>query len=127
MFNYLAAARRLKKEIRALQKDRDQWQKRAVELEAKLEKRSDLFIEREFRLIDRFLTSKAKTYAITDEVKSQVTATDVSDAALDVFLQEKKAQLAEWAREAGHENPERSANETYQQNYEAYVLEFEAH
>lgn len=125
MFNYFGAARRLKKELRAALEDRDKWQKRAEALEAKLDKRSDFFIEREFKLVDRFLTSQVKTFAITDEVKA-VTEKDVKNHDLDVFLREKKEQLVEWAREAGHKDPERSADETFQQNYGAYVLEYEA-
>lgn len=115
----------MKKELRSALEDRDKWQKRAEALEAKLDKRSDFFIEREFKLVDRFLTSQVKTFAITDEVKA-VTEKDVKNHDLDVFLREKKEQLVEWAREAGHKDPERSADETFQQNYGAYVLDFEA-
>lgn len=126
MFNYLSAARALKKQLSAAEQECRMWKERALSLESKLDKRSDFFIEREFKLIDRFLTSQAKTYAITDEIRTQITETDVKNAALDVFLDEKRAQLVEWARDAGHRDPERSADETYQQNYPAYVLEFEA-
>lgn len=128
MFSYYRAARRLAKERDAALKDAQVQRDEAARLRRKLDERSDFFIEREMRLIDRFLTSQVKTYAITDEIKSKAriaTEEEVKDGALDDFLADKKAFLVQCAREAGMEKPEEAAKETFEQNYSAYVLEFQ--
>ena len=126
MVNFYGAARRAAKDLRVACVERDKWKACAESLQRKLDERSDFFIEREMRLVDRFLTSQAKTYAITDEIKSKITERDVKDAALDEFLAEKKEFLVECARDAGFDNPKAQANATFNQNYSSYVLEFEA-
>lgn len=127
MLNYYGAARRLKKELKAALKDRDRWQQRADALTDKLEKRTDLFVEREFRLVDRFLTKKVGTFAITDEIQAkQITEQEVKDADLQDFLAEKRDFLVQCARDANVENPEQQAADDFAKNYDRYVLEFQA-
>jgi hypothetical protein len=98
-------------------------------LQTKLEKRSDFFIEREFRLVDRFLTSKAKTFAITDEIrqKERVEQDDreTEEAALKAFLDDKKEFLVHCAHEAGLQDPATAAAKTFEQNQSQYILEFQ--
>ncbi len=125
MFNFYGAARRLKKQLAAATRERDSWQKRAEALQKRLDERSDFFIEREMKLVDRFLTSQVKTYAITDEIRAAAPKV-VEDDALDVFLAEKREFLVSCAKEAGIDRPEDAANTTFNQNYSAYVLEFQA-
>lgn len=127
MFNFYGASRRLAKQLRDALKERNQWKDRALGLEKKLDARSDFFIEREMKLVDRFLTSQAKTFAITDEIKAQqITETDVTNAALEDFLQEKREFLVQCAKEADYPNPERAAADTFKQEYPNYILEFES-
>lgn len=127
MFNYFGVSRRLSKSLRDALKERDYWRTRADTLAKKLEDRTDFFVEREFKLVDRFLTSQVKTFAITDEVKaSKITDKDVNDAALTDFLADKKAFLVDCAKEAGLPDPESAAQVTYDQNYSSYVLEFQS-
>jgi hypothetical protein len=126
MLNDFGASRRLAKQLRDALADRDRWQERANDLELKLERRSDFFIEREFRLVDRFLTSQVKTFAITDEIKAkQITEQDVSTAALDDFMAEKKQFLVQCAKEAGVPEPEARAERDFANNYANFVLEFQ--
>ena len=125
MFNFYGAARRLRKQLAAATRERDYWQARAQAVQKRLDDRSDFFIEREMKLVDRFLTSQVKTYAITDEIRAAVPKV-VEDDALDVFLAEKPEFLVSCAKEAGIDRPEDAADATFNQNYSAYVLEFQA-
>ncbi len=126
MFNFYGAARRLRKQLAAATRERDVERKRAEALQKRLDDRSDFFIEREMKLVDRFLTSQVKTYAITDEIRAAAPKIEVEDDALDVFLAEKREFLVNCAKEAGVDRPEDAANTTFNQNYSAYVLEFQA-
>lgn len=107
--------------------DRDFWKAKAQRLEAKLEERSDFFIEREMRIIDRHFTRNMKTYAITDEIRAKAIETnDESEKyALEAFLQDKKEFLVDCAREAGEADPQSTAERTFSQNYASYVIEFQ--
>jgi hypothetical protein len=127
MFNYFGVSRRLAKSLRDALSERDQWKARALVLETKLDKRSDFFIEREMKLVDRFLTSQVKTFAITDEIKAQeVTAKDIHDAGLDDFMADKKEALLRWAKEANIPDPEIVAERDFTANYDRFRLEYEA-
>lgn len=126
MFSFYRASRRLARELRAALKDRDYWRERASLLEKKLDHRSDFFIEREFKLVDRFLTSQVKTYAITDEIKAhEITAEDVKSEDLAIFLAEKKAFLVQCAKEANVDNATAVAEQDFNANIGAYILQFE--
>lgn len=125
---FFSAYRRAIRKQRELAADRDFWKTRALELEKKLEKRSDFFIEREFRLVDRFLTSEKKTYAITDEIRQKekdLTMQDADNAALDAFLDEKKDAMIRWAREAGIPHPVETATNDFERQRALFTLEFE--
>lgn len=127
MFSYFGTVRRAVQERDKALSERDFWKTRALELESKLEQRSDFFIEREFKLVDRFLTSQVKTYAITDEIKAkEATQEQVDDADLITFLKEKKDFLLECAIEAGEPDPQISVDRIYNAHYNEYVAEFQA-
>lgn len=106
--------------------DRDFWKARAEKLEAKLEERTDFFIEREFRLIDRVLVKKG-TYAITDEIraKSIIEDKEAEDHALEAYLEDIKQFLVTCAKEAGAVDPEATAARTFEQNRSQYVIDFQ--
>lgn len=124
---FFSTLRRAIRERRLAEADRDFWKQRSLLAEAKLDDRSDFFIEREFRLIDRFLTSTAKVQAITDEIRyKQPTEQEVTDHALEAYLADKRDALIDYAREAGRENPEETAQRTYDENYSKYVTDFHA-
>lgn len=106
--------------------DRDFWKQKALDAEAKLEKRSDFFIDREMRIFDRFLTAKVKTHAITDEIKAKQADTEDYEAhALEAYLQDTKDFLVQCAKEAGAENPEDTAARTFEANRSQYVIDFQ--
>lgn len=98
-------------------------------LQEKLEKRTDFFVEREFRIFDRFFTSEKKTYAITDEIKQKEDsvkyAAEARDAALTAYLEDKREFLERCAREANYENWKDVAAEKYKANYNQYVVDFD--
>jgi len=122
-FSTLRNAVRLRRDAEA---DRDFWKQRALAYESKLEARSDFYIEREFRLMDRFLTSQVKVPAITDEIRSHSpTDQEVTDHAREAYLQDVKEGLVHYAREAGKSDPEGEAARTFEQNYSRYVNDFE--
>jgi len=124
---FFSTLRKAIRERRLAEADRNFWKQRCLEIEAKLEARSDFFIEREFRLVDRFLTSQVKVPAITDEIRlKQPTLEEVTNHALEAFLQDKREALLDWAREANMPNPEESAARTFDEQYSNYVTQFEA-
>lgn len=106
--------------------DRDFWKAKAERLEGKIEERTDFFVEREFRLVDRILTKKG-TFAITDEIraKSITTNEDAERYALDAFLADKKEFLVDCAREAGEKDPEDVAARTFEQHRSEYIVDFQ--
>lgn len=106
--------------------DRDFWKARALALEAKLEQRSDFFIEREFRLIDRALT-KNGTFAITDEIRAKavIENDETEKYALEAYLEEQREFLVQCAKDAGKPDPEDVAAKTFEQNRAAYILDFQ--
>lgn len=126
MFNYFGVSRRLAKSLRDALKERDYWRTRADSLAKKLADRTDFFVEREFKLVDRFLTSQVKTFAITDEIRaSKITDKDVEDAAFNDFLADKKAALIEYAKEANLRDPEAAAQVTFEENRNSYREQFD--
>lgn len=128
MFSFYRAAKQLKRDLKRVTADRDHWKAEAARLSRKLEDRTDHFVEREFRFVDRFLTAKAKTFAITDEVKAareEATEIAVENEAWDAYKADKIAFLIECAANAGRPHPEAEAHRTFEQNYASYRLEFE--
>lgn len=125
---YYRALRRTVRELHKAQAEAEEYKARALFLEKKLEERSDLFIEREFKLIDRFLTSNVKTYAIADEIKaaSKITDADVSEAEWDAFKADKIDFLEGCAREAGESNPRQRAVIDFERAEGIYKQEFDA-
>lgn len=129
MFAFYRAAKRAIQERDAALQDRNFWRDRCLKLELRLEERSDLFIEREFKLIDRFLTSTAKTYAISDEIKAskQVSQTDVDDETWNNFRLDKIAFLADCLRDEGiTDNVMDRAQRDFEANITTYKNEFES-
>lgn len=127
---FFSAYRRAIRERRKAEADRDFWKDRALELQDKLDARSDFFIEREFRLLDRVLT-KHGTYAITDQVRgeSRAAALDESEAkvaARQAYLEDQKQFYIQCAQEAGATDPYREAEITLQRDMGRIESEFEA-
>lgn len=104
------------------------WKAEAQRLAAKLEERSDLFIEREFRLMDRFLTTKAKTHAITDEIAAKAIIGQPDERYLAqqaAYLEEKKQDLIRLAKQANVPNYQEVALRDFERNYERYIVDFQ--
>jgi exonuclease VII large subunit len=119
----------LSRAIVDLQEQSDDQKKEIDRLREKLERRSDFFIEREFRLIDRLLTSKVKTYAITDEIRhkerTEEAERETQSATREAYLRDKKKFLLECAIDAGTPNPEEAAAQMFARNQSQYILELE--
>lgn len=110
--------------LRILVKDNKE---EAVVLRKKLDDRSDLFIEREFKLMDRFLTSQVKTYAITDEINAKkITQADVDESDWDAFRLDKIEFLEQCAKDAGEDNPRDRAVADFENNIGLFRQEFES-
>lgn len=127
---FFAAYRRAVRLRREVEADRDFWKKRALDLEVTLQQRSDFFIEREFKMIDRFLTAKVGTFAITDEIRArqnrpEVTDREVYQRALDDFLQEQKEIYKQYAIDANLPDPDVQAQRTLEQQMSSLVANFE--
>jgi hypothetical protein len=124
---FFSAYRRAIRERKRVEADRDYWKDRAEKIEAKLEARTDFYVEREMRLIDRFLTSKAKTHAITDEIRAKSLVTPEVDSAyvakLNEYLEEKKEELIEHARQAGL--PAETAIRDFERNRDFFIVDFQ--
>lgn len=119
---YIRTVRERNRERTAAKK----WEARARYLEQKLDDRSDLFIEREQKLIDRFLTSQVKTFAITDEIAAKkITQQDVDESDFDNFKNDKIDFLEQCAREAGEPHPRDRAIADFNANYGLFRQEFE--
>ena len=106
--------------------DARSWEARCKAAERELKERVDFFIEREFRLIDRFLTSQAKVPAITDEIRTKrlpMEQDPVFVAQLEAYLEEKKENLIMMAREAGL--PAERAIEDFERNRDAFIVDFQ--
>lgn len=133
---FFSTIRQAVRERRKAEADRDLLQVQVVKLEAeierlrgKLEKRTDFFVEREFRIVDRFFTAERKTFAITDEIRQKEETAkwdaEAKDAAVTAFLQDKKDFLEQCAREANIEDWKDAAAQTFKENYSSYMMEFE--
>jgi hypothetical protein len=133
---FLSSLRKAVRERKQAEADRDLYKARmeraeeeAERLRSKLESRTDFFIEREFRIFDRFFTSVHKTHAITDEVKRKVDEEqwerESKDAALEAHLEDKRLFLEQCAREAGYPDWKDKAAKTYEERYSQYVQEFQ--
>lgn len=95
-------------------------------LEAKIEERTDFFVEREFRLVDRILTKKG-TFAITDEIRAKtITDTkDQEDFAQEAYLADKLQFLVQCAKDEGDPDPEAWAAKLFEQNRSEYIVDFQ--
>jgi hypothetical protein len=133
---FLSSLRKAIRERKQAEADRDLYKDRLEDaehevrrLQEKLEERTDFFMEREFKIFDRFFTSERKTYAITDEIRrKQLDETfekEASGAALTAYLADKKEFLEQCAREAGFPDWKDKADRTFQENYGQYVTEFQ--
>ena len=128
MFSFYRASKRAIQQRDDALTDRNFWRERCLKLERKLEERSDHFIEREFKLIDRFLTSSAKTYAISDEIRAskQVSQADVDEDAWLAYRADKIEFLAECLREGGvTENVMDRATHDFEANEATFRQEFQ--
>jgi hypothetical protein len=131
MFEKWREVRRLNKEVKRIEGERDAARREAISLRQQLEARTNLLLERDFAFVDRFLTSQAKTYAISDEAKVKsapdVTKTDVREAELTAFMSDKKDFLRECLLDAGcpPDQVNSRVERDFSANYEAYKTEFE--
>lgn len=90
------------REVRRLVRERKEDRAEIKSLRQENERLRNLLLERDFLFVDRFLTSKVNTFAISDEAqhKAAVDEADQKDE-LKFFLQQKKTELYQEARDAG--------------------------
>jgi hypothetical protein len=135
MISWFRSTRAAVRDLKAALADRDFWKGKAESYEAefkalrqKYDDRSDFFVEREFKIIDRFFTAERKTYAITDEIRSQrpeATQQDVNEAALEEHLKAKKEWLIQCAIDAGFPNPVEIGTRDFEKNISRFILDFQ--
>jgi hypothetical protein len=124
---FFSTLRQAARDKRAAEQERDFWKERALRLEKKLEDRTDFFVEREFRLIDRTLTGRAKVPAITDEIRAKQlqpeTDATASAEALNEYLAEKKQNLIDMALEAGL--PAERGAADFERNRDRFIMDYQ--
>jgi len=122
---FFSVIRRAIRDRKKAEADRDYWKVCADRLQKKLEERSDFFIEREMRLVDRFLTARVKTHAITDEIRTKALLGSETgeDHQLREYLAEKKQEMINFAVEAGE--PPSRAVEDFERIKEHLIVDFQ--
>ncbi len=129
--NWLSRLFATRRELKRLASEEKFWRERCDALEKKLEgkdavieRKNNLLLELGFRWSDRFLTSQAKTYAITDEAKAHINPVDSRPpkADLQAYLQSQYDKIMADAEMSG--TPREQAEAYYHQNEEIFKEEF---
>lgn len=125
---FFSSIRQAIRDRKRAEADRDYWKARAEKFEARLEERDDFMREREFRLVDRFLTAKVKTHAITDEIRGRkfLAVDDKRHAEqLEAYLEEKKQELIQMAKEAGIPDPAGVGARDFDRMKDHFIMDFQ--
>jgi hypothetical protein len=121
--------KRLTDEIKSLRGKADALKAEKAKLERELKRTNNERYERELRLIDRILVSKDR-FAITDEVRHAVESRDEETQEkrfaedLKAYLQRKRGELYEDARDAGESVA--SADKLFEFNKDSYIEAFQS-